>query len=862
MATPVLDWARVTELFTRTFEASPEERSRLLGAETAGDATLRSQVEALLAAHDRAGGVLDRPAISSLDGLDLSALAPVGSLVGRILGPYRVIREIGRGGMGAVYEGERCDAEFEQRVAIKTLRIGADSEAVLQRFRQERRILAGLQHPNIAALFDGGVTEEGLPYFVLEYIDGKPIDEACAERHLDLRARLDLFRQIVNAVQYAHRQLVIHRDLKPSNILVTTEGVVKLVDFGIAKLLEQEGAELTSETRGPLTIPYASPEQVKGDPVTTATDVYSLGVVLYRLLAGRNPLEVDHLSLARAVTAIVHETPPLPSEVAEQQVAVAMQLGTAERLRRELRGELDAIVMMALRKEPDRRYPTVQALGDDLQSYLKGQPVTAAPDTVGYRLRKFVQRRRGLVLGAGFGAVALVAGALLALWQARTARIEARRAIEVSRFLQGVIGAADLTASSRGIRLGPAATVAELLDSAARRVPVQFADDPQSRGEIHLALAHSYQAQERWDDAHAQYDSARVVITRTFGERRVEVARALMGLAQTEYSRSGKIIDTLGTKSRALFEALHLTRSADYAELLHVLGVELAFQGKLASADSLVRQALAVYQGLQPGPSIEKAATIGDLTAVEEMLGGKTVTEAAEGYRLALATIDSVPGSDVIEKSNLLWYSARLEVARGNFAAADSLGREAVRVAERAMGPRSQAVAQELAQLSYNARYAGDTAKARAYVLRAVDILRSRSETIPLVRERVEMEYASYLWRIGKLSAADSVASEAYRSRLAGSNDNYIAETGQMLGVILRTERRYAESEKVLLDSYRRFLTTAPASHPMAKAIASSLVLLYSDWGRPALAAPYLATLSDTERRSLQVQIAKSRPKP
>ncbi|HTL04972.1 MAG TPA: serine/threonine-protein kinase [Gemmatimonadales bacterium] len=850
MTAQPIDWSRVTELFTATFEASPEERRRVLDAE-ATDAELRRQVEVLLEAHDSADGALDRPAIVSLAELKASTLAPVGSLVGRTLGPYRVIREIGRGGMGAVYEGERCDAQFEQRVAIKTLRIGADSEAVLQRFRQERRILAALQHPNIAALYDGGVTEEGLPYFVLEYVDGKPIDEACAERRLELRGRLDLFRQVVGAVQYAHRQLVIHRDLKPSNILVTTDGVVKLVDFGIAKLLEPETAELTADTRGPLTIPYASPEQVKGEPITTATDVYSLGVVLYRLLTGRNPLAVDHLSLERAIAAICHEVPVPPSRAPGDAEAPERRWG------RELRGELDAIVMMALRKEPERRYPTAQALGDDIQRYLKGLPVSAAPDTLGYRVRTTVRRHRALVTGAVLAVAALLGGAAVALWQAHLARLEARRATEVSRFLQTVIGAGDVSAASNGPRLGPGATVAELVDSASRRVALEFADDPETRAAIHLGFAHAFQAQERLVDARAQYDSARLIIQRRFGPRRIEVAKALAGLSEIEWLEGGIHADSLAQQARALYEQLGQTRTSEYAEVLHALGVRAAFLGSWQHGDTLVREALRIHRSLGAAPSVAKAMTLADLTAIEETTGSLSAEATAAGYRTALAMLDSVPGAEVVEKGGVLWYAARLETTRGNLGAADSLSREALRVAERAAGKYSQATALALVQLAETARGRGDSAGGFPYIERAVEVLREHPGMIPVTRERVQMEYARYLVLRKDFAGADSAARLAYQSRLRTRNVPYMAEAGQTLGFVLRSAGRFAESETVLLDAYRKALSLGSASHPVAQFIAGSLVLLYDAWGRPQAAEPYLATMPASVQTAFRARMRK-----
>jgi non-specific serine/threonine protein kinase/serine/threonine-protein kinase len=347
------------------------------------------------------------------------------------IGSYRLIHELGRGGMGTVYLAVRDDDAFQKRVAIKVLRPGMDSEAIVRRFRHERQILASLQHPYIAGLLDGGTTASGLPYFAMEYVEGQNIAEYCESRRLETTARLDLFRKVCAAVQHAHQNLVIHRDIKPANVLVTADGTPKLLDFGIAKLLNPEvgGHTLAPTVAGLylMTPEYASPEQVRGEPVTTATDVYSLGVLLYELLTGRRPYRITSRAPADVAEVICSVTPERPSTA----VTAPQTPGRAdltERLRRRLAGDLDNIVLKALSKEPDRRYASVDQFSEDIHRHLVGLPVIARKDTVRYRAAKFVRRNRAMVAAAVVAFAALVAAASLSTWQARVASRERQRA--------------------------------------------------------------------------------------------------------------------------------------------------------------------------------------------------------------------------------------------------------------------------------------------------------------------------------------------------------------------------------------------------------------------------------------------------
>jgi serine/threonine protein kinase len=360
---------------------------------------------------------------------------------GRHLGPYRILREIGRGGMGSVYLAARADDVFHKQVAIKILRTGLEHTDIGRRFRQEREILVSLDHPAIARLIDGGSTDEGLPYFVMDYVDGQPIDTWCDRRRWNVSERLKLFQVVCAAVQHAHQRLVLHRDLKPANILVTSDGDVKLLDFGIAKLLADEGVARLTDTETAMRVMtpvYASPEQVRGEAVYTASDVYALGVVLYELLTGRWPYRARGQLLHEVVRAICEEEPTRPSSVVSEvddthisDVATADALtsdtvsqvreGSAEQLRRRLEGDLDTILLKALQKDPSRRYSSVEQFSDDIRRHLEGFPVSARKDTVRYRAEKFVRRHLLGVAAVTVIAISLFTSALTTLWELRVA---------------------------------------------------------------------------------------------------------------------------------------------------------------------------------------------------------------------------------------------------------------------------------------------------------------------------------------------------------------------------------------------------------------------------------------------------------
>ncbi|MCU1232876.1 MAG: ppkA [Candidatus Solibacter sp.] len=428
-------WQQVKDLYDQARPLGPEERRALLDAVCGSGGEVRSEVEALLEAPEPHEDFLEPPPLTgALDALEAKI---TDSYVGQRLGPYQIAGRIATGGTSTVYEAWRHDGHYEQRVAIKVVRPGMDHSFILGRLHAERQILAGLSHPNIASLLDGGATPSGSPYLVMEFIDGLPITEYCDRQQMSIRQRLALFEQACAGVQHAHRNLVVHRDIKPGNVLVTLEGIPKLLDFGIAKLLHG-GADVRQDvtrTGRMLTPEYASPEQMLGEPITTSTDVYSLGVLLYEMLTGRRPYRTAKDSPLEMAKAVCETEPERPSaivtrrnaELQPETLAVA-RATVPKRLRGVLAGDIDNIVLMAIRKQPERRYLTVEQFASDIRRYLDDRPVLARKDTLAYRCTKFVRRNTIACIAAALLLVAIVTGAAATVWQARVAQRERARA--------------------------------------------------------------------------------------------------------------------------------------------------------------------------------------------------------------------------------------------------------------------------------------------------------------------------------------------------------------------------------------------------------------------------------------------------
>ncbi len=770
-------------LLGQALDLPPPERESWLASLRGDDAALGPTLRRLLA----------RQAAAETD--DLLARGPVfaqpaaGSQAGDAVGPYRLLRELGSGGMGAVWLAERSDGSLKRQVALKLPHLSW-APGLVARFEREREILSSLEHPNIARLYDAGVDERGRPYMALEYVEGLPIDAFCRQHALTVAARVPLLLQVAEAVAYAHGRLVLHRDLKPGNILVTAGGQVRLLDFGIAKLMQGDSAAETALTQASgraLTLDYASPEQIRGAAIGTASDVYSLGVVAFELLAGVRPYRLQRGSAAELEEAITGQDLPLASAVAEDAAA-----------KKALRGDLDAILNRALKKRVDERYPSIDALAQDWQRCLAGQTVQARPDTWAYRLSRLARRHRlplaagvgvaaAFVLALGFGATAVVVGVLLlglaaALWQARRAREQARlaeaqarkaeqasrRAVAVQGFLLDIFRAnASRQASPAKAR---ATTARELLDMGAERLSDALHDVPEARAEVMGMLGEMYYQLEM-DEQAADFDRQHVELLRRSGVRDARLAAALVHLAGA-LSATGhreQILPAL-QEAESLLDAAGDRASPLRGELLARLA-QRHFNLSLAQARNYGLQAAAVLQA-QPVVDADNLATALILTArASTPLGELAAAVRLYGQAIQLMQgLEARPHFDVLEASVSL---AELMVLRQQPAAAVDLAAAAFADGLAALGdeaPITISCRARLATMVYQAGRGDEALVLMQEALAAVLRVKGAHDTMhtPIVRQHL----ARLLLAEGRLAEAEPLLAaviEVHRRHYAGS---------------------------------------------------------------------------------------------
>ncbi len=699
-------WEEVNRLFAAALDLPPDRREAFLDERCGADFETRAAVLSLLRAERDSEGLFEAPDVATArEALrELASGAEPAVETGGLerVGPYRLVRRIGRGGMGSVFLAEREGADFEQRVAVKLLRRGMDTDDVVRRFLTERRILAALKHPNIAHLYDGGSTDDGQPFLVMEYVNGAPITEYCDAGRLPLPRRLDLFLRVADAVRYAHAQLVIHRDLKPSNILVTREGRVKLLDFGIARILDpaegDDAAPLTRTGLRVLTPEYASPEQLSGTAITTASDVYQLGILLFVLLTGRRPF-----GRRRTRTPTAAPEAELTAERASAVVASgedAARLGrlrgtTPERLRRALRGDLDTIVQKALREEPERRYTSVEQLADDVRRHLDGRPVRARPDTLRYRTATFLRRHRWVapVAVSALVSLALYVGGSVrnarrlererdrAEQAAVLARREAATARAVTDFLTGLFRSADPQRMA-----GDTVSLLGVVQRGAVRIRTRLGGQPYVRAELLRALGEAFSGLGRFDQADSLLNEA-VGLARgdpaPDSALSIQVLRSLGSndLAADDYLAADTVLRHL------LADQLGRPGPSDtaIASILVDLANARTYLGPADSAVALARRAVALHRAAGDttgrgfldslealGPALRAAGALDSAEAVyRDVLDREIVRFGATDLRVAVT-------------ENNLGYLLR---TRGDFEAAALHYRRALGVVEGALGP-------------------------------------------------------------------------------------------------------------------------------------------------------------------------------
>lgn len=733
------DRARLDDWFAEALELDADERAVFVASARRAEPALGAELEELLRFAAAPSPELEPDALAggplwqalTAETLPEPLLAP-----GARVGPWRVERELGRGGMGAVYLAERADGGFEQRAALKLLHPGVQSEELLRRFERERQILASLQHPNIARLLDGGRTVDGRPYFAMEYVEGRPIDRYCDEERLNVDQRLELFLQVGRALQHAHRNLVVHRDLKPSNIAVTGEGEVKLLDFGIARLLTPEALDETlTLTAGRMLTPrYASPEQMLGDPVTTASDVYQMGLLLYELVTGEHAQPVADSAPSSWVRAICEHPPTRPSVAVERAhgapAAAAVRRTTPSALVRELRGDLDNILLVALRKEPDRRYGSAGELVDDVVRCRRRLPVHARPDTVAYRTVRFVQRHRAVLGVAAVGLLAFAAALVMVVGQ----RLQAERQAALARQMESTLGQLFAAATP-----GPEQTVRGFVDQGLRLVRSELAGQPESQARLMTLLGRDYNhlglytesaavleealallaARAKDDDlaagetiawlAQAYHYSSRYREALAQTRRVFDLRRRLLGDGHADTVRAqlqlGDILHTVGRLPEAEAELrgalVHLRSAGAEADPLATglrdLGNVLRDRGEAVDAERCFRESLALFRN-------DRQQTWRTEIYFSRLLIMEAQLEEAERLLLdALANLRRQHGGDHPTAGEALRELGHLRLAQGNYAEADARLAEAVALFHRfnddehAMFARIKALQSELA---------------------------------------------------------------------------------------------------------------------------------------------------------------------
>ena len=730
-------WQRIESLVEAALQLETGDRRRFLDVECGDDDELKRRAAAMLRSYGQAESFLERPAALGWLAEGEGAMAESSTTIARpgdleAIGPYRILDEIGRGGMGSVFLAARRDGEYERRVAIKLIRPEVGSEDVARRFRGERQILANLDHPNIAKLLDGGTTDDGRPYVVMELIEGTRIDTYCDRQRATIRHRLDLFADVCSAVAYAHRCLVVHRDLKPANILVTEEGVPKLLDFGIAKLLDPSAfphtVEATASGPGPMTPPYASPEQILGQPITTASDVYSLGVLLYKLLTGRMPFDPAGRPPRQILEDLAREpihpsaAVTLPAEAsaagAEEILRTSTERGLSPyQLRRRLAGDLDNIVLKALRREPERRYGSVEQLAADLRRHLDGLPVLARKASLRYRAGKFLRRYR-LGVAAASVILALVVGSAVQITRQRDlAERERDRAKQVSDALVDLFENIDPdeATSSR-------VTAREILDRGAEDIAIELKDHPRTQAAVKTAIGKVYRNLGLYEQAQPLLEDALDQRRKILGEEHLEVAESLYELAVLLANLGDSRAKDLHRRAldirRRLLGSSHLA----VAQSLSGNGEYAILSGRITQGISYLQQELIITKEVVGSDHIETAKALENLAAAHQHAANSRAAEPL--LQQALDILESSLGEDHPRLTGILALLTWFHCEIGRYSSGENLGLRAARIVEKHFGPENPEICDTFSSLAYCYANQGDLEKADELLTRNADISR------------------------------------------------------------------------------------------------------------------------------------------
>lgn len=846
MKTEDARWSRLRDLFSQAMDLPLEERQVFVDESCKDDPELRDELSALLSADlEKISG----PLTSAVDvAIKATSRDRRMSLIGNVVGSYRLVSVLGHGGAGTVYLAERADRQYSAQVAVKIVESALLHADIGHRFRAERQILASLNHPHIARLLDAGETANGQPYLVMEYVHGEPIDSYCDKKQLSIEKRLELFLKVCEAVQYAHQNLIVHRDLKPANILVTRDGVPKLLDFGIAKLLDTNEAAaalaLTRVNDRILTPEYASPEQILGQLVTTTSDVYALGVVLFELLTGLRPYQVSAASQLELERSICVTDPRSPSTIVTRAGSksgtekgpnietLAAARGIApKRFAKQLQGDLDAIVMRALRKEPTQRYSSVEQLVEDIRRHLNRLPVQARQGNWLYYTRRFARRHAFGVSVTVAAAVVLVAFSVQTSVQARRvaaerdrATNESQRAEIVSNFMLDVF-----TASDPFVNQGKETTARELLDRAGQHVASDLTQQPEVRARLLAAIGRAYQRQGLADLA-VPYLQDAVRLERQFLDKNDGVlANTLMylGIALRE---QGNFLDSGSAllEAQKLFVQDKMDLTDDYSQLLQNLARLEHIRGHMDAAQKYFEQALALTRNLHGNNHLEVAAILLDISA---LLRWKDDWPAAErAAREGVAIHRSTTPEQHPDRAKGDYGLAEILLHVGKLNEANSAAERALAVQRKLYGDASQSVAITLDMLSLIRQGQGKLIEAEQYSREALNALEKAQGRDNFYIGYFRTALAELLIKRGAYREAEQQARAALENLTASlpENHQYIASAEYVLAHVLLAAKRPKEAEPLLITNISRWQRSGASKWRAARSESALGVVLFN----------------------------------
>ncbi len=842
---------KVRELFDESSNLSADEREFYLTTKCADDPELKKEILTLFDSLANTKDFLEEP----LTIVEQDKINFTDPYIGKQIGSYIIDGEAGVGGMGIVYTGKRNDKEFEQKVAIKILKHGITSEYLLKRFQVERQTLANLQHQNIARLLDGGRTVDGLPYLVMEFIDGTPITEFCNKENLSIQAILKIFRKVCEAVHYAHQNLVIHRDLKPGNILVTKDGIPKLLDFGIAKLIDDELAEtnegLTRAGVWHLTPEYASPEQIKGEKITTVSDVYSLGVLLYHILTGIQPYKITSSSPAAISKIITEEKIQKPSEKVQDKSEryIESRLFLNDKISNQLKGDVDNIILKAMHKDPVRRYVSVEQFSEDIRRHLSGLPVIAQKDTAGYRLSKFIQRHKKGVVASSIFLMFMIISLVAFIWQANiaakerdNAKLENQKVETVNNFLQEMLSSVDPTEVGKDVK------VYDILKKASVDVGNNFSRHPEIEASVRKTIGVTLTNLGEFDEAKPHLVKSLELNNKVYGRESYQSAESMHELA-LYYHWIGdlNIADSLYTKSINVFRKNSDSPPRSLAGAINDLGILKEEQAKYQESLNLLKEALSIYQKNFGETDRDVASTLNNLALTLESLND--IDGAEKYYKKSLEVYLKLYSPNRPEISTIYNNLAYIYIDKDSLSKAEEYFKKSLELKINSFGKNHSLVGLGYMNLGALEFTMNNFKSAESNLLAALENFNTSLNTNHVWVGLSNFWYGKILIEKSKYSEAErcfSTALSIYDKNYPKDHPNLISANAE-LGVAKFHQKKYSEAEKLLINGYDSIKAIKGEKNHNTIRFLEYLVKLYQTTKNPTKLEYYTDLLNQTK---------------